>query len=96
MRILVLANNLLGLYSFRKEVMKAFVDEGDEVVISAPYDEKAPEVEKLGCKIIDTQFNRQGTNPIDDFKLMWRYYKLIKQIKPGVSWIDAEINDIPI
>ena len=84
MRILVLANNFLGLCSFRKEVMKAFVDRGDEVVISAPYDEKAPEVEKLGCKIIDTQFNRQGTNPIDDFKLMWRYCKLIKQIKPEV------------
>ena len=64
--------------------MKAFVDRGDEVVISAPYDEKAPEVEKLGCKIIDTQFNRQGTNPIDDFKQMWRYCKLIKQIKPEV------------
>ena len=64
--------------------MKAFVDRGDEVVISAPYDEKAPEVEKLGCKIIDTQFNRQGTNPIDDFKLMQRYCKLIKQIKPEV------------
>ena len=84
MRILVLANNFLGLCSFRKEVMKAFVDRGDEVVISAPYDEKAPEVEKLGCKIIDTQFNRQGTNPIDDFKQMWRYCKLIKQIKPEV------------
>ena len=84
MKILVLANNFLGLCSFRKEVMKAFVDRGDEVVISAPYDEKAPEVEKLGCKIIDTQFNRQGTNPIDDFKLMWRYCKLIKQIKPEV------------
>lgn len=30
MRILVLANNLLGLYSFRKEVMKSFVDRGFE------------------------------------------------------------------
>ena len=84
MIILVLTNNFLGLCSFRKEVMKAFVDRGDEVVISAPYDEKAPEVEKFGCKIIDTQFNRQGTNPIDDIKLMQRYCKLIKQIKPEV------------
>ena len=72
MRILVLANNLLGLYSFRKEVMKAFVDRGDEGLISAPLDDKAPDVEKLGCKIIATEFNRQGTNPIADLKLMWR------------------------
>lgn len=84
MKILVLTNNFRGLCNFRKEVMKAFVDNGDEVVASAPVDDKAPEVEKLGCKVIDTQFNRQGTNPIADFKLMLRYRKLIKQVKPDV------------
>ena len=84
MRILVLANNLSGLYSFRKEVMKAFVDRGDEVFVSAPVDDKAADVEKLGCRIIDTPFNRQGTNPVADFKLMLRYRKLIKQKSPDV------------
>jgi galacturonosyltransferase len=84
MKILVLANNLLGLYSFRKEVMKAFVDRGDEVYISAPLDDKAADVEKLGCKTIATEFNRQGTNPIADLKLMWLYRKLIKQTKADV------------
>ena len=84
MRILVLANNFSGLYSFRKEVMKAFVDRGDEVIISAPVDEKATDVEKLGCKIIDTPFNRQGTNPIADIKLMLRYRKMIKQTRSDV------------
>ena len=84
MKILVLTNNFGGLYNFRKEVMKAFIDKGDEVFISAPLDEKAEDVEKLGCKIIDTQFNRQGTNPLADLKLMWRYRKLIRQIKPDV------------
>ena len=84
MKILVLSNDLSGLCCFRKEVMKAFVDKGDEVLISVPMDEKAPEVEKMGCKIIETPFNRQGTNPVADFKLMWRYRKLIKQTKPNV------------
>ena len=74
----------MGLYSFRKEVMKAFVDRGDEVMVSAPVDDKAPDVEKLGCTVIDTQFNRQGTNPMADIKLMWRYRKLIKQTKADV------------
>ena len=62
--------------------MKAFIDRGDEVFISAPLDEKVADVEKLGCKIIDTQFNRHGTNPLADLKLMWRYRKMIKQLKP--------------
>ena len=36
--ILVLTNNLFGLHSFRKEVMKAIVDKGYDLYISAPCD----------------------------------------------------------
>jgi len=84
MKILVLTNNCGGLYSFRKEVMTAFKDRGDEVIISAPLDDKAPDVEKLGFKLIKTQFNRQGKKPFADFMLILRYRKLIKQVKPDV------------
>lgn len=52
------------------------------MVIAAPYDEKTHLFEKMGYELIDLEFNRQGTNPIADMKLMWRYRKLIKQIKP--------------
>ena len=84
MRILILTNKYTGLYSFRKEVIKALKDEGHEVIVSAPVDEMTGEVEKLGCKIIDTQFNRKGVNPIKDIALMIRYTKLLKRVKPDV------------
>lgn len=87
MTILVLTNNFGGLYSFRKEVMKAMVDKGYHVVISAPSKDDAMKVawfENIGCKLIEIPFNRQGTNPLADLKLMWRYRKLIKEIKPDV------------
>ena len=84
MKILVLTNNCIGLYSFRKEVVKAFVDRGDEVLVAAPMDEKTPDVEKLGVKIIETDFDRKGINPIADMKLMLRYRTLIGKIKPDV------------
>lgn len=87
MKILVLTNNFGGLYSFRKEVMKAMVDKGYHVVISAPSKDDAMKVawfENIGCKLIEIPFNRQGTNPLADLKLMWRYCKLIKKIKPDV------------
>ena len=84
MKILVLTNNFGGLHSFRKEVMKALVDEGHKVVISAPFDEKKEYFEEIGCNVIDTQFNRKGMNPLKDFGLMMRYRKLMKQEKPGV------------
>ena len=84
MKILVLTNNFIGLYNFRKEVMLALIAKGHDVVVSAPVDEKTIDVENLGCKIIDTQFNRKGTNPIKDFGLMLRYRRLLKEVKPDM------------
>lgn len=82
MKILVLTNNFGGLHCFRKEVMKAMVDEGHEVVISAPFDDKKDYFEGIGCKVIDIQFNRKGMNPLKDLGLLMRYRKLLKQVKP--------------
>lgn len=84
MKILILTNYFLGLYSFRKEVVKAIRDSGHEVVISAPFDEKKAFFEEIGCELIDTQFNRKGTNPIKDLGLMMWYRKILRRIKPDV------------
>ena len=82
-RILVLTNNIGGLHSFRKEVMKAIVDAGYEVYISEPDDdERVKYFEEIGCHIIKTSFNRRGMNPVADFKLMLTYRKMIRQVKP--------------
>lgn len=86
-KILVLSNSLGGLYSFRKEVLQAYKNNGCEVYISSPIGtdiQKADWFERIGCRIIDTWFNRQGTNPIADFRLMLTYRKLIKKIRPNV------------
>lgn len=82
--ILVLTNHVGGLYSFRKEVMKALLDNGYEVCISAPDDddERVSYFENIGCHIIKTSFNRRGVNPFADMRLMLRYRKMIKQLKP--------------
>ena len=83
--VLVLTNNIGGLYSFRKEVMKAIVDAGYSVVISAP--EMAPKADyfkKIGCLIEIMAFNRRGMNPLADIKQMFNYCKMIKRIRPKV------------
>ena len=81
--ILVLTNNIGGLHSFRKEVMKAIVDAGYDVYISEPDDdERVKYFEEIGCHIIKTDFNRRGMNPFADFKLMLRYRNFIKQLNP--------------
>lgn len=81
--ILILTNSIGGLHSFRKEVVKAIVDAGYEVYISEPDDdERVRYFEEIGCHIVKTNFNRRGMNPIEDFKLMLKYRKMMKQLKP--------------
>ena len=84
MKILILTNNFVGLHSFRKEVVKALRDVGHVITISAPFDEKRHYFEDIGCRLIDTQFNRKGTNPIKDLVLMLKYRQLLKQEHPDV------------
>lgn len=83
-KILVLTNFIAGLHSFRKEVMKVIVDAGYELYISVPDtdDDRVEYFKGIGCKIIKTEFDRRGTNPIADLKLMMTYRRIIKELKP--------------
>ncbi|EIY55787.1 glycosyltransferase family 4 protein [Bacteroides salyersiae] len=81
--ILVLANSIIGLHSFRKEVVKAMVDNGYVVYLAFPdKDERAKYFEQIDCKYVDVKFDRRGMNPIKDLKLLLDYIKVIKRIKP--------------
>lgn len=81
--ILILANNDTGLYKFRKELLQALVEKY-KVYISLPNGELTPELEKLGCIYIETDFDRRGKNPTQEIKLLHTYINLIKKIKPVV------------
>lgn len=83
MNILILTNNVGGLHSFRKEVVKSIVDAGYTVYVAFPdKDERAEYFNSIGCKYIDIPFERRGMNPIKDLKLMLNYRKWIQRIKP--------------
>ncbi|MFC9597777.1 glycosyltransferase family 4 protein [Peribacillus butanolivorans] len=82
-KILILANNDVGLYKFRKELIKELVKE-NEVHISLPNGDFIPKLKELGCKFIDTPISRRGTNPITDLKLLINYRRIIKNIKPDL------------
>lgn len=82
-KILFLTNSIVGLHSFRKEVVKAIVDAGYEVYISVPDDDaRVKYFEEIGCHIFKAEFNLRGMNPIADFELMLKYRRMIRQLKP--------------
>lgn len=82
-KILILANNDVGLYKFRKELIQSLLLD-NEVYISLPYGNLVDELIKLGCHFIDTPIDRRGINPITDLKLLNQYRKILNQVNPDL------------
>lgn len=81
-KILILANYDVGLYKFRKELLERLLAEKYKVYISLPNGEYIPKLVEMGCTFVDTAVDRRGTNPFRDFRLIIKYRKIIKSIKP--------------
>lgn len=83
-RILVLANNDVGLYRFRKDLLAALLNTGHEVYISLPNGGLVPELVQLGCRYLETPIDRRGMNPIQDSKLFNQYRAMLRKVKPDL------------
>lgn len=82
MIILVIANNDIGLYKFRKELLQKLIDDDNEVYISLPNGNLVQPMVDMGCKFIETAVDRRGINPVTDLKLFLNYRKMIGKVKP--------------
>lgn len=84
MRILILANNDIGLYKFRMELLNNLTESND-VYICLPKGEFIPEFQKLGCNFLNCPLlDRHGTNPIQEIKLLMFYKKVVSEINPNI------------
>lgn len=81
--VLILANNDVGLYKFRKELIQELVKEY-KVYLSLPYGEYVKDFKEMGCEFINTSVSRRGTNPITDLKLILHYNNVIKEVQPDI------------
>lgn len=83
-KVLLLGNHGFVIYNFRKELIQRLLRDGYEVYVSLPYDEKVDVMISWGCKFVETNVDRRGTNPATDLKLVGHYVKILKDIKPDV------------
>ena len=83
-RVLVLANNDVGLYRFRKDLLLTLLNAGHEVYISLPNGNFIPELVRYGCRFLDTPIDRRGMNPVRDAKLFRQYSAMLKKVRPDL------------
>lgn len=84
MKVLILANNSVGLYKFRKELLEALLANKHEVFISLPNGDFIEDMQQMGCHFIETEISRHGTNPLTDLALAKKYCSIIKSVKPDI------------
>ena len=86
-KVLILANNAVGLYNFRFELICELIKQGLEVYFAVPEPKEHKMVKLIidaGAKYIHTHINRRGLNPFEDIKLIIRYIKIIKAVNPDI------------
>lgn len=81
-KVMILANNDVGLYKFRRELIENLIQKY-EVHIVLPYGSFVDDFVRMGCIFHETTMERRGTNPVKDFSLLHNYWKLVRKIRPN-------------
>jgi galacturonosyltransferase len=81
---MILANNDVGLYKFREELIEKLITD-NEVYICLPNGEFIENLVELGCVFIPCDLlERHGTNPLKEIKLISWYGKVMKEYNPDL------------
>jgi len=80
--IAIAANNLWNIVNYRAGLLRALGVEGYNLAVIAPQGPEAAAVEKLGANFHTLPMEPRGTSPLADLRLLMRYRRLLKRLKP--------------
>ncbi|MBP2068996.1 glycosyltransferase family 4 protein [Anaerococcus nagyae] len=83
-KIMIVANDTSYFYRLRKEILERILINGNELVVVSKKTNFVREIEELGCKFINLDIPRHGTNPIDDLRLYRNIKRILKSEKPNL------------
>ena len=83
MKFLIITNHSYMLWQFRRELIAALQERG-EVVLSMPFVGHERDFMAMGCRCIDTPFERRSINPVTDGKLLLTYHRMLREEKPDL------------
>ena len=82
LKIVISINTAWNIYNFRAGLVRALINQGYEVIAVAPDDEYSHRLEALGCRFIRMPMENNGTNPKQDFSLLMRYLRVLREERP--------------
>lgn len=85
MKIALIANSSNGLYNFRKDLILRMIADGHDVIALTPLEGRVGQLEELGVRLINTEIDRRGLNPLHDISLYCQYRKILKKEKPDLA-----------
>ena len=75
-------NTAWNLYNFRSGLIKAFIQQGYQVIAAAPHDGYSHRLRELGCRFIHVSMDSNGTHPARDLSLLMQYFRILQAEKP--------------
>lgn len=83
MKIMIVANNDVGLYKFRRELVEELL-RTHEVHICLPDGGYIETLREMGCVYHACEFDRHGTNPLAELRQISFYKDMLKVVKPDI------------
>lgn len=83
MKILIVANNDVGLYKFRREIIEELL-QTCEIHLCLPDGDYIKNFTDSGCIYHACEFDRHGLNPLAELKQISFYRKLLRNIRPDI------------
>lgn len=83
-KVMIAVNSAWNLVNFRQGLIRSLVAAGHEVVAVAPEDDYAPRLQALGCRYLPLPMDNQGTHPLRDAMLLWRFIQVLRRERPDV------------
>jgi len=76
--VAIVANTSWYVFNFRAALIRNLLNDGNEVIVLAPYDRYAEELQRWGVRYCATSMHNNGTNPLRDLALTYKLYRLFR------------------
>ena len=83
-KLIIALNSSWNLLNFHYGLIRALGAAGYEVVAVAPNDAYSARLSDLGCRFVALPMDNQGTHPLRDLLLTFRFWQLLRRERPDV------------